>query len=51
MLVYCDSEDCKHNKDGICENKWPIGAESIKISENWMGIPYCTDFEDTKDND
>ena len=50
MLIYCDVEDCKHNKDGICENKYPIGTEAIKISENWMGIPYCTDFEDAKDN-
>ena len=50
MLVYCDVECCKHNKDGMCENKWPIGTEAIKISENEMGIPYCTDFEDTQDN-
>ena len=32
MLVYCDAECCKHNKDGMCENKWPIGTEAIKIA-------------------
>ena len=47
MLIYCNAEDRNHNKDGMCENKWPIGTEAIKISENWMGIPYCTDTEDS----
>lgn len=45
MIVYCDVYDCKHNEDGKCANKWPVGTEAIKISENWMGIPACSDAE------
>ena len=36
MLVYCDVYDCKHNEDGMCGNKWPIGTEAIRLSENYM---------------
>lgn len=45
MFVYCSVEDCKHYVDGMCENVWKIGTHAIKIDENYMGIPYCTDFE------
>lgn len=33
MIVYCDVYDCKHNEDGKCANKWPVGTEAIKISD------------------
>lgn len=45
MHIYCDVEDCKHCEDGFCNNIWPCGTNAIRISENYMGIPYCTDFE------
>ena len=44
MFVYCEVEDCKHNKDGMCECVWPVGTKAIKISESWNGIPFCTDY-------
>lgn len=51
MLVYCDVYDCKHNEDGMCGNKWPIGTEAIRVSENYMGIPFCTDFENAEEGE
>ena len=51
MIVYCDVYDCLNNIDGVCTNKWPHGSEAIKISENWMGIPSCTDFKDVNEED
>ena len=51
MIVYCDVEDCKHNKDGFCECVWPIGTKAIKIQENYMGIPFCTDFKNKPDEE
>ena len=47
MLVYCDVVDCKHNDhmSHMCKNKWPVGTEAVKISENYLGIPRCTDYE------
>ena len=44
MHIYCDVEGCKHCEDGMCECVWKAGTHAIKISENYMGIPYCTDF-------
>lgn len=45
MIVYCDAEECKNNKEGKCENKFPIGTEAISIETNWMGLPICSDYE------
>lgn len=51
MIVYCDAGDCKHNEDGRCVNKFPIGTEAIKITEDYMGIPCCADFEDAEEDE
>ena len=50
MFVYCDAE-CEHNEDGMCNNRWPIGANAIRIEENWMGIPHCTDFKQKEEDE
>ena len=49
-LVYCDAE-CEHNEDGMCNCVWPNGVQAIKIDENWMGIPFCTDFKQKEEDD
>lgn len=45
MLVYCGVEDCKHNKDRMCECVWPEGTKAISIAESWNGVPFCTDYQ------
>ena len=51
MLIYCDVEDCKHNEDGMCNCVWPNGVHAVKIHENYMGIPNCTDFKQREDQE
>ena len=51
MHVYCEVEDGKHCEDGMCECIWQTGTHAIKISENYMGIPYCTDFEQREEEE
>ena len=51
MHIYCDVDDCKHCENGFCENVWPCGTNAIRISENYMGIPYCTDFEQKEEQE
>lgn len=46
MIVYCDLMECKQNKDGKCNNRWPIGTEAISIKESYIGQPICSDFEE-----
>ena len=45
MIVYCELEECKNNKEGKCKNKYPIGTEAIGIETNWMGLPICSDYD------
>lgn len=51
MLVYCGVEDCEHCEDGMCECVWPAGTNAISIKENYMGIPYCTDFKQREEQE
>ena len=51
MLIYCDVEDCKHNEDGMWNCAWPNGVHAVKIHENYMGIPNCTDFKQREDQE
>lgn len=46
MLVYCENEDCVHNKDGLCENKWPNGIEAISMLVTLGGDVICGDQKD-----
>ena len=39
-LVYCSLEDCKNNKNSICE------ADAISIYEGGIGGSYCENYED-----
>ena len=50
MIVYCNAEDCKHNKDGKCFCKWPIGMEAICLLESEFGI-MCEDYEEEAEGD
>lgn len=51
MFVYCGVEDCTHCEDGMCENVWPIGTHAISVEENYMGIPFCTDFKQREEQE
>ena len=51
MFVYCSVKDCEHCEDGMCENTWPIGTHAIRIDENYMGIPFCTDFKQREEQE
>ena len=51
MHIYCEVEDCKHCEDGMCECVWETGTHAIKIAENYMGIPYCTDFQQREEEE
>lgn len=48
MIVYCNAEDCKHNVDGQCYCKWPIGMEAIGLRETTYGI-MCEDYRERND--
>lgn len=50
MIVYCNAEDCKHNKDGKCFCKWHIGMEAICLLESAFGI-MCEDYEEEAEVD
>ena len=44
MTVYCDVVECKHCKDGECENRFATGEEAIKLHMNCYGELICTDY-------
>ena len=46
MIVYCSDENCIHNNDGLCENKWPKGTEAIALEQTLSGQMICTDQKD-----
>ena len=49
MKVYCGSETCIHNNNGVCENKYPTGTEAINLIEILDGSVICSDQEDRED--
>lgn len=44
MIVYCEVEECRHNKDGKCECVWPVGIEAIRIEHTHFGVE-CMDVD------
>ena len=44
MIVYCDVEECRHNKDGKCGCVWPVGIEAIRIEQTHFGVE-CMDVD------
>lgn len=38
MIVYCEVEECRHNKDGRCGCVWPVGIEAISIEQTPFGV-------------
>ena len=45
MIVYCDCEDCKNNKDRMCEKTQPVGTQFITVSQTLGGQAICDDYE------
>ena len=49
MIVYCDRDDCKHWKEGECNNKTIYGTAMISIGTDdslYNDKPICTDYEE-----
>ena len=44
MIVYCEVEECRHNKDGQCGCVWPVGIEAIRIEQTHFGVE-CMDVD------
>ena len=44
MIVYCEVEECRHNKDGRCGCVWPVGIEAIRIEQTPFGVE-CMDVD------
>ena len=46
MTVYCEDIECKHNKDGVCENRFDTGQEAIILVGTIGGQVICSDQAD-----
>lgn len=44
MIVYCEVEECRHNKDGRCGCVWLVGIEAISIEQTPFGVE-CMDVD------
>ena len=42
MIVYCNVEECRPNRDGRCGCVWPVGVEAIRIEQTPFGVE-CMD--------
>lgn len=49
MTVYCEDRECKHNNDGVCENRFDTGQEAIILIETLGGQVICSDQTDEDD--
>lgn len=49
MIVYCDVEECRHNKNGKCGCVWPVGIEAIRIEQTQFGVE-CMDVDMREDD-
>ena len=44
MIVFCNVEECRHNKKRMCGCVWPSGIEAIEVQETPFGVE-CMDVD------